>query len=194
VHSQDAAAGLCAVLLALTAGCAPIALSSQYSPPAYESIPSVPAGNRAQARACRVTLGDVRDLRSDTQAMGQLHGVAVTASDTAGWVRTAFKTLSRDGRLQFDDNALGLVVSAELLKAYVNAPTNNTRSATVVMRVRYTRAGIQPEEKIYGGTDSGLNWANGTDETQASLDASLAEILKDVDRDILSRCTAPASN
>jgi hypothetical protein len=196
MRKHDAKAGICAVLLALTAGCAPIALSAQYSPPAYESIPSGTAGGVRSVGTCRVGLGEVRDLRSDTQAMGQLHGVTVTASDTAGWLRSAFQSLNRDKRLQFDDKSADLVVSAELLKAYVTAPTSNTRSANVVVRVRYNRPGTTPEEKIYRGTDSGLNWSNGRDETQASLDESLGDILKDVDRDILTRCSAaqPASN
>jgi hypothetical protein len=180
------------------AGCAnraPVTLSSQFTPPNNASWSS-PQANRADAGpadTCRIRLGDVLDARADPQDLGDIGGRPIHQADQIAWLRSGLMSLNRDSRIQIVDAAAtekpDLEVSVELLKAYVISITSD-KSTNVVLRIRYARQGAALGEQIYRGTDTGVNWISGGDETQASLDYALAQILGDVDRDILARCDA----
>jgi hypothetical protein len=185
------ALGIAAALL--LGGCAnrpPVALSSQFSPPSRHAWPAAPRGSDVKP-SCRVRVAEIRDLRTDPEAMGST-GRLIRSSDTTAWVRSGFASLARDWRLTLIDDAApsasDLVLAVDVVKAYAMSVTGETRAASVVVRVHYSRNGAPDGEQVYRGTENGVNWANGEGETQASFDAALAELLADVDRDLLARC------
>lgn len=176
------------VLLPVLAACSsPIDMPSQYT----QRQTAHQAGNSHDrtVQACRVHLGTVGDLRSDTHAMGDVAGRPVRVSDSAAWVRSGVLSLDQDTRIAFVGDAADLDLNVDLLKAYVMSITMN-KASTVVARVRYSRHGVDDGEQVYRGSDTSLNWASGEGETQAALDSALADLLNAIHRDVLSRCTA----
>jgi hypothetical protein len=175
-----------AVVLAL-GGCAdrpPIAMISQFSPPV--DLRDDPR----ETGTCRVHIGEVKDSRSDPASMGQLGVRAVHAGDEAAWLRSGLLSLGRDKHIAMTDDAgaSDLVVDAELLKAYIMSMTNTSKAATVVVRVRFSKAGSVADTAVYRGADTSTNWAAGTGETQSAFDDALAQMLADLRRDIVARC------
>jgi len=184
------ASALVAVLwLAACANQAPVALSSQFSPPqSQEWLESSSTGNSKSA--CRVRIAEVHDLRSDPRSMGLSGGRLVHSADTTAWIRSGFLSLGADRRLQMTEDAApgDLTIDVDVLKAYAMNVTGETRAASVVLRVRYSRDGTPAGEQIYRGTQNGLNWSSGEGETQSSFDAALADLLKTVDSELVARC------
>ena len=179
------------------AGCAekgPVALSSQYAPP--EDLPLATGGKAvAGQRACRLHLGDIRDMRGDPKSMGQIGGRLVHAEDSAAWVRSGLYSLARDPRLTVDAagvTAFDLTLNVDLLKAYV-LTMPETRANTVVLRIRYSQPGGAAEEQIYRGAQTGLDWNGGNDETQGGLNRAFAMLLEPIHRDVLRQC-APVTS
>jgi hypothetical protein len=181
------APGIGAVLSLAACATSPIALSSQFSPPSQQAWLGKPA---TSDRPCRVRIAAVRDLRTDPEAMGVTGLRLIRSADAAAWVRSGFVALGHDRRLQIvDDAAQGdVVMDVEILKAYAMSVTGETRAASVVLRVHYSRDGAPAGEQIYRGTENGLNWSSGEGETQSSFDAALADLLKTVDSDLVARC------
>lgn len=171
----------------------PVALSSQFSPPSRQSWPGA-AAESDPAHPCPVRVTDVRDLRTDPEAMGATVGRLIRSADTAAWVRSGFMSLGQDRRLQMleGDGPNDLAIEVDILKAYAMSVTGETRAANVVLRLHYSRYGAPSGEQIYRGTENGVNWANGEGETQSSFDDALADLLKAVDRDLVTRCASNA--
>jgi len=166
-----------------------MALSSQYSPPSHQSWT---AGGEKASHPCRVRVAEIRDLRTDPQAMGMMDGRLIRSADTTAWVHSGFLSLGRDPRLQMveGDGQHDLAIDVDIVKAYAMSVTGETRSANVVLRVRYSRNGAPAGEQVYRGTENGVNWSNGEVETQSSFDDALENLLKTVDSDLVARCTS----
>jgi hypothetical protein len=166
---------------------APIGLSSQFDPPSRASYVSgkPPA---SQAELCRIQIAHFTDMRPDSQTMGAM-GVRTVRADTGAWVRSGIESLARDSRIRFVSapSEADLSIDVELLKAYVMTITVD-KSSNVAVRIRYFRKGTPQGDALYRGTDTDVNWANGDDETQEALNRALANMLEDVDRDLLARC------
>ena len=167
----------------------PMALSSQYSPPSHQNWP---AKGEKVPHPCRVRVAEIRDLRSDPQAMGTMDGRLIRSADTTAWVRSGFLSLGRDPRLQMveGDAQHDLAIDADIIKAYAMSVTGETRSANVVLRVHYRRNDTSSGEQIYRGTENGANWSNGEGETQSAFDDALENLLNTVDSDLVARCTS----
>jgi len=178
-------------LLAACVSTKPVNLSEHFTPPrAAIGTAHVPAGG-----ACVVTLAHIRDLRSDTQSMGYIGARPVRAADTAAWLRSGFQSLNRDPRIKIADGtsgASGLVLNVEMLKAYMISITTD-KSATLVLRVRYTAGNAPVQEQIYRGTNTSSNWDAGDGETQTAFDAALEQALLSIDADIVARCAAASA-
>jgi hypothetical protein len=172
----------------------PAELSPQFTPPRESWTPGAKAA-AATSGNCRIYLAGVRDLRSDPQSMGQFRFLQFRESDPAGWVRSGLQSLVRDGRITLVDNAAqaGLVLNAELLKAYAMNVTSETQSVSVVVRVHYARGTTALDDQIYRGTENGPIWLNARTETQSSLDDALSQVIDRIDEDIVSRCGAASA-
>jgi len=166
----------------------PMALSSQYSPPSHQNWA---AGREKVTHPCRVRVAEIRDLRTDPQAMGMMDGRLIRSADTSAWVRSGFLSLGRDPRLQMieGDRQHDLAIDVDIVKAYAMSVTGETRSANVVLRVHYRRNDVSSGEQVYRGTENGANWSNGEGETQSAFDDALENLLKTVDSDLVVRCT-----
>ena len=180
-----AASTLAGALLACTPK--PMELSSDYS------LQEQDFGSKSGATQCRLRLGMVDDQRSDKRAMGELAGFPIRVTDSAAWLRSALRSLSHDPRMTLVEGASDagdVTLSAHLLKAYV-MNQNSAKSATVVVRVHYEKPASAPRDEIYRGSDEGVNWFSGRDETKSALDTSLTRVLNQVDRDLAEYCSRP---
>jgi hypothetical protein len=181
------AAALLAPLLLAACQHPPVTLSPAYTPPVpyRDRLAETPA----DGTACRVFIGDVRDLRPDPQSMGSISLRTVHAGDSAGWVRSGLQTLDRDKRLRIAGTAADadLVLDAEILKAYIMSITTQ-KAANVVIRVRYSRHGVAEGDAIYRGALNEVNWIGGDDETQGAFDDALSQVIAAVAADTAKRC------
>lgn len=188
ISRHTIAAAALTIAAAALAACStqPIGLSSQFDPPSRASYASGKAA--APAEACRIRIAQFVDMRPDSQSMGAI-GVRTVHADTGAWVRSGIESLARDPRIQFvgATSEADLSIDVELLKAYVMSMTVD-KSSNVALRIRYARKGAAQGDALYRGTDTDVNWANGDGETQQSLNRALANLLEDVDQDILARC------
>ncbi len=129
-------------------GSTPVVLPAAFVPPDYPKL--APRRGAAAHAACRIRVGEVRDLRADPQSMGNISGRPVRAEDAAGWVRSGLLSLARDTRLSLGDapDPSEILLSTEILKAYMISITSD-KAVTVVLRVRFARAGAADEQKIF---------------------------------------------
>ncbi len=178
---------LCA--LALLAGCAqraPVLLQASYAPPASRARPSQ-AGD--PARSCRLHIGEIRDLRSDPTALGEIGGRPVRAVDVPAWLRSGLLSLDRGAAIVMVENAEAedVDISADIHKTYViSMPTS--KAADVAFTIHYRRNGAAVDDQVYRGSDEGMNWASGEGEGQSALNRALADALTHVEADVLAHC------
>ena len=185
--------------LAACANQAPVVMSSQYTP-AEDAAGAMsyprPHHKQPAASLCRVRLAEIVDSRHDGAAMGYIGGRLIHAADAAAWTRSGLISIGGDGHLLIVDapspDGADVVVSAELLKAYMQTQTE-AKAATVVMRVRYDRRGGATETQTYRGSDTSLNWANGDKETEHALNRAMAQVLAAVRLDIYKQCEMVAA-
>lgn len=175
---------------AAAAASSPVILSAQFTPPGF-LWRLMPHDKGQGAGSCRVRIAEVRDARADTTAMGDIGGRPIRATDNAAWIRSGLETLNRDQSIAFGGapDASDLVLSAELLKAYMISLTSD-KSTTLVLRVRYARDGVPETQHIYRSSDSGWNWSSGEAETQSQFDTALAELVAQIDADVRAKCAA----
>ena len=183
------AAGL-ACLVALS-GCenTPITLKPQFTPPMGWLQPARRGAAKAPVAVCRIGLAAIRDSRLDPGSMGSIAYRTLRMPDSAAWFRAGFLALNRDPRLKLSEGMQNadLVMDVEVVKAYVMSITSS-KTATVIFRVRYSRQGTPLDEQIYRGDNVNWNWNSGEGESQSALDGTMAEALKQIDRDALLRC------
>lgn len=169
----------------------PVMLSSSFTPsgrPAWAS----PLSSKALP-TCRVSIGEAVDARADTQSMGRFGGRYVRRDDTVGWVRSGVETLARDKRLEFvgaADVGDGVVLNVTLVKAYMEGLATS-KNSTVVLRVRYGRAGETIGDATFRGDHTDVNWGSGDGEARDSLNIALQEALAAIDTDLFARCSKP---
>jgi hypothetical protein len=166
-----------------------VEMTPRYSPPTQ--MTAAPP-ERAPAGSCLVHLAGVHDLRTDPRSLGGVIGQKVHVEDSAEWIRSGIESLANGSAIRMSDEGDALSLDVDLLKAYLMNVTSETRSANVVLRIRYFVAGRPLDEQIYRGTDNGLVWTGSDDETQSSLNAVLAKALQTIRRDVLARCAAGA--
>jgi len=182
----------CLGLLALAA-CAdePVQLAPRYTPTDSLAVANHPSP--AGRAPCRVLLAVVQDMRDDPQAAGTFSERFVHAEDAPAWLRSGLLSISRDTRLDLSDQtppaAAELVIKVDLLKLYM-LPINEAKSANVVIRVHYAGPGALSDEQVYRGAFTSLDWTGAGGEARGAFDVALSKVLEDVDRDLVSRCTA----
>jgi hypothetical protein len=177
-------------LLAI-AGCAapqPLTLSNSFTPSTRVNSPFP----KSTAAVCTLRIADVKDVRPDSHAMGGLSARQVYHDNSAAWIRSGLDWLKRDGRLKFAEGSDpgDLVVSVELIKAYIDAITGTEKSVTIVLRVKYSRGDVNLGEEVARGHVDTMNWAYGDGEIQSSFDSALEDALIGADRSILAHCKA----
>ncbi|HEY8949985.1 MAG TPA: hypothetical protein VIM56_13960 [Rhizomicrobium sp.] len=181
-----------AVLLLLLAlgGCADpnppaVELSARFTPPSADWLTAHNALTPAAMKgACAIRLVEVRDARADMRSMGTIGARMIDEPDSVAWMRSGFDTLKRDARISFADGGKAMDLKVEILKAYMLSITE-AKTTNIVVRIDY--GGAQPEG-VYRGTDTGLNWASGSGETQSSFDRAMAQLMASIDEDIVARC------
>jgi hypothetical protein len=197
MHRTGRAAGAAAAAsLLLASGCVsekPAELGSVFTPPSHSWL-SLPLPKRTDAprKACPVRLGTVTDSVPDPHVLGNIGGRPIHAADLDAWIRSGFRALGHDARLTLVDGAAedaAVTVSLEVLKAYTLSLTTE-KSTNLVLRARFTSHGAADTEQIYRGVDTAVNWNSGQGETQTSFDRALAQVLEQLDRDMVARCTA----
>ncbi len=198
-RSAMRAAGLCGLAATLLlSGCAnrpAVPMSSAFESQGGSHWPASAHLREGSyvAGACHIRLAGIQDLRTDPQVMGDIGGRMIHATDTVGWVRSGLEGLKQDPRIRLDDqastDASDLVLDVDLVKAYVLSITTE-KTANVVLRVRYSRAGASAGEKVYRGVDLGANWVSGADETQSTFDRALTQLLEELDTDVIAHCAA----
>jgi hypothetical protein len=183
----------CGVACVLLAGCAarePVLMTAQY-PPTSEAAPA--ETTRAEKTAvCTVRLAAVRDQRTDPRSLGDTGLQPVLTDNSAEWIGSGIRSLDSPSLKFIDQPEPGgaeLVIDIDLLKAYaMNVNTN--RIVSVVIRVKYSRHGTPIDEQVYRGSETGVNWSAGADETRDALNSALGKLREPVRQDILSRCAA----
>ena len=191
--SPRAIAGVAAGLACLVAlsGCenTPITLKPQFTPPMGWLQPARRGAAKAPVAVCRIGLAAIRDSRLDPGSMGSIAYRTLRMPDSAVWFRAGFLALNRDPRLKLSEGRenADLVMEVEVVKAYVMSITSS-KTATVIFRVRYSRQGTPLDEQIYRGDNVNWNWNSGEGESQSALDGTMADALRQIDRDALVRC------
>ena len=184
-----APAACLAVLTLAACGEEPVQLAPRYTPTDSLAAANHPSPGRAP---CRVFLASVQDLRDDPQAAGTFSDRFVHAEDAPAWLRSGLLSISRDARLTLSDqtptDAADLAIKVDLLKLYM-LPINEAKSANVVIKVHYADRSAQPDEQVYRGAFTSLNWTGAGGEARGAFDVALSRVLEDVDRDLVSRCT-----
>lgn len=150
------------------------------------------AGNPVATRPdgiCRVRIASVRDTRIDPGAVGNLVGLAVHFTDTAGWIASALDSLGRDPaiRIVTDGGESDLVLDVEIVKAYV-ATITTEKTARVVLHVHASGRGATARDDYYSGSDTSLDWIGGRAETEGALNDALTNAVRQIDRDVVIWC------
>ena len=100
---------------------------------------------------------------------------------------------ARDKRLEFvgaADVGDGVVLNVTLVKAYMEGLATS-KNSTVVLRVRYGRAGEAIGDATFRGDHTDVNWGSGDGEARDSLNIALQEALAAIDTDLFARCSKP---
>jgi hypothetical protein len=161
---------------------APSAMQMTFEAPIGENWPG-DKNSPPVASPCAISMGDVRDLRTDPAAVGALD---LAASDLSDWARSGFATLNHDPRIRFAgaSEQPKVALKVDILKAYVVPITSETRTVNLVLRVHYTDI----DAAVYRGAVDSLTWLSITRESASSFNEALAQILRNVDHDIVQRC------
>lgn len=188
-----AVAGPLALLLALACPAAgfsaepyvPLDLTAAKGPPAPVPPPPGKGGP-----PCRLHIAGVVDKRPDP-TMGYASGGVVQSTDAAGWVRAGLVTLQGDARWALADKPedADLVLEVEILKSYVY-PVTTSMAASVVLRVRYSRAGAPLGENIYRGADDRVNWVGAKGEAWSLMNRTLLAAVNLAKPDLVKQCAA----
>ena len=143
------------------------------------------------AVSCSFRIGQVRDLRTDPAIMGNMGGRVVQMDDSIAWMNSGLAALAGDARLTLVRGAdpADLTLNVEIVKAYIATMTVDKLSA-IVVHVRIETAAGNPAPQTLRGSDTDLNWANGTEETQSALDRAMADLLRQIDLAVLNACAA----
>lgn len=164
----------------------PLDMTAAMGPPA----PTPPKPGKTTPPPCRLHISGITDKRSDP-SMGFMGRGVVQSSDTPGWIRSGLVTLQGDPRWSFADRPedADLVLEVEILKSYI-FPVTTSKSATIVLRIRYSHAGGPLGENIYRGARDAVNWAGTKEETAGLLNRALLAAVDLVKADLSKGCTA----
>jgi hypothetical protein len=190
-RSPAVRAGACTWLALATVACAPITANTAYVPRT-----AAPRTQLPQA-ACRLLVVEIVDDRLDPSMLGAVGGRTVHApADMQAWMRSVLGGLDRSGiAVEFGDlnkaDSSELVAKAELKTAWVSSATT-AKTASVVLAMRYFRAGTQIKAADYRGSISATNWASTQDEIQGMIDRAFDQVLAQAAGDIRVACV-PAS-
>lgn len=140
---------------------------------------------------------EIVDDRTDPSVLGAVAGRTVRApADMHAWMRSVIGGLDRSGiAVEFDDQeAAGpseLVAKAELKTAWVSSATT-AKTASVVLSLRYFRAGELIKAADYRGSISAPNWGSTQDEIQRMIDRAFDQVLSQAAADIRAACVPAA--
>jgi hypothetical protein len=180
------------LVLALLSPAAPV-LAGDYVPldmTAAMYPPAPPPAKPGKVPACRLHIAGIVDKRPET-TMGFMGRGMVLSSDAAGWVRAGFTDLQGDPRWTFADTPedADLILDVEIIKSYI-FPVTTSKSANVVLRIRYSHAGGPLGENIYRGHRAAVNWAGTKEETAGLLNRALATTVELTRVDLMTGCSA----
>lgn len=175
---------LLALLGAACSGTGPVVVPAQFVVPSR--TPPVVRARAQPPAACGLQVASVKDLRADLTSLGNLGPREVRADDFAGWVRGGL-----DHGLRKPGPAAVVSIDAEILVAYVHGLAS-TKSADIVLRMRYSRDHQPVGEKVYRGASTAMNWDSSEHEIRNALAEALAALVVQVSADGLGYCPQPA--
>ena len=184
-------AGAIALCLALSAPAVaaepyvPLDMTAAMGPPA----PTPPKQGKL-GPPCRLHIAGITDTRPDP-TMGYMGRGVVMASDAPGWIRSGLVTLRGDARWSLVDRPedADMVLEVEILKSYI-FPVTTSKSASVVLRIRYSHSGGPLGENIYRGARDSVNWAGTKEETAGLLNRALLAAVDLTKADLVKGCAA----
>ena len=190
---SNAVAGPLALLLALACPAAGVLAGEPYVPldmTAAMGLEAPTPPKPGKVPPCRLHIAAITDKRPDS-SMGYMGRGVVMSSDAAGWVRSGLVTLQGDARWLLADQPqdADLILEVEILKSYI-FPVTSSKSASLVLRIRYSHAGGPLGEAIYRGHRESLNWAGTKEETAGLLNRALATTVEMTKADLVKGCAA----
>jgi hypothetical protein len=182
---------LCAGALGGCISDTPYVANATYKPPAAQ-----PGTVKPQPFShCYATVRSVIDKRSDPTTFGTVAGREVRApADIVAWIGTALQGIDQYG-INTGVPADGTVPATEIQADLVMAWVSNVRvskTANMVLSVRYRRGGIDSDPKLYRGATNTVNWSSNDGELQAMIDRTMTQIIKSMAADMLAVCKAGA--
>jgi hypothetical protein len=182
-----AAAAVASVWATLMAACSPMTASTTYTPRVASPAP-------LPKPSCRLRVVEIVDARMDPSVLGNVGGRTVHAPmDAQAWMRSVIGGLDHSGiAVEFaeqDPAWSGLIARAELKTAWVSSATT-AKTASVVLTLRYFRAGELLKAADYRGSISATNWGSTQDEIQRMIDRAFDQVLSQAAVDIHAVCPA----
>jgi hypothetical protein len=193
LRSPAAKAGGCACLALAVIGCSPITANTAYTPRTVPAARATPLPKTV----CRMRVVEIVDDRMDPNVLGAVGGRTVRApADMQAWMRSVIGGLDRSGiAVEFGDKGpagpSGLIAKAELKTAWVSSATT-AKTASVVLSLRYFRAGELIKTADYRGSISAPNWGSTHDEIQRMIDRAFDQVLSQAAGDIRAACLPAA--
>jgi hypothetical protein len=188
---MNTSAACVGLLVAMLCGCstAPITVRASHVPPtARTTTATTPA-------KCTVHFASLKDARVDPAYLGHINGRAVSSpGHGTEWIGSLLASgLQQKGIAASFEPAVApdprvTIAEARLVTAWV-ASVLTSMNGSAVLAVRQNPGG---EEKIYRGSSTTVNWANGDAEIQRLLDVAVEQMLTKLATDIKARCNSRA--
>jgi hypothetical protein len=188
---------LLSIIVVALQGCAtsPVTVRSSYAPPPAPTNRNgtVSKARAAEAVSCTAHVLVMKDSRSDPTFLGVVAGRSVRSpGQGVEWIGAMLSSGLRHKGIALSvapeapaDRSV-VVAEARLLTAWV-ASVTTSMNGTVVVAVRHDAN--DPEEKIYRGSSTVMNWASGEGEIQGLLDRAFDQMLIKLSTDLKARCT-----
>jgi hypothetical protein len=166
---------------------APYVASETFTPPRNVASAAI----RRQTNPCYAQIRSVVDKRSDTSTFGSIEGREVRPpANVVTWLTSALHGIDQFGvnsappaRSELESTQ----IEAELLVAWVSE-VRVSKTANIVLQVRYRRAGIDSDPKIFRGATNSPAWTGSDEAMQQMLDEAMIKIVKGVAADLVESC------
>jgi hypothetical protein len=163
---------------------------------AYKPPPPQPGTSKPKSSShCYATVRSVLDKRSDPSTFGAVQGREVRPpADIVAWIGTALQGIDQYGintGVPAEGNIAATEIQADLVMAWVSN-VRVSKTANMVLSVRYRRGGANSDPKLYRGATNTVNWSSNDGELQAMIDRTMAQIIKSMAADMLAACKAGA--
>jgi hypothetical protein len=172
---------------------APYVASETFTPPRNVA----PEARRRQTSPCYAQIRSVVDKRSDPSTFGSIEGREVRPpANVVTWLTSALHGIDQFGVNSAPPDRSELEstqIEVELLVAWVSE-VRVSKTANIVLQVRYRRAGVDSDPKIFRGATNSPAWTGSDEAMQQMLDEAMIKIVKGVAADIVEGCKSPRTH